>query len=106
MRPNECRNQLQLDFTPGHRKNELTSKLADDSIKKSGFKARQSQLVYQAIRNFCNGYTSQEIAAKSEIPNEIVHKRLSILEQNEYIRKGDIRKCRVTGRMVFTWWII
>ncbi len=98
----DYRGQMTLDFSPGYRKGQLTSKLADDTK----LKATQCQYVYTAIRNFCNGGTSREIARFGKIPYDVVWRRMHDLVENEYIREGEPRKCTISGRMVKTWWLI
>lgn len=97
---------MPLDFSPGHRKGQLTSKVTDDTITKSGLKATQFQQVYTAVRNFCNGGTAREIAEKGKVPHKVVWRRLHDLVEHEYIRAGEPRKCNVSGRFVKTWWLI
>ncbi|HDY89123.1 MAG TPA: hypothetical protein ENH82_13540 [bacterium] len=103
----DCTGQGVMDFSPAHKKNQLTSKLADDNITSSGLKATHTQFVYTALRNHCNGGTFREIARHiPEIEPVAVMRRLNDLVEHELIRKGTPRKCKVSGRNCFTWWII
>lgn len=107
---NDARGQLVLDYSPGHRKGQETSKVADEKANKK-FKARHSQLVYMAVRNYCNGGTAREITKAGrkkglKITHEIVWRRLHDLRDNEYLRNGDNKKCEISGRLCKTWWLI
>lgn len=106
----DCKNQLVLDFSPGHRKGQKTSQVADTEANKK-FKPKHSQLVYMAVRNHCNGGTAREITAAGqknglEIDHGIVWRRLSDLRDNEYLRNGDPRECKILGRKCLTWYVI
>lgn len=57
------------------------------------------------------GLTCRELEAKPSaegyyIAKGTIQKRLSYLVDAGVIRKGDKRKCEVTGRLAFTWWSI
>lgn len=107
---NDIKGQIPIDFSQGYRKGQKTSKTADEKANKK-FKAKHSQLVYTAIRCYCNGGTAKEIAKKARekgvnLTDEQVHKRLHDLKDNEYLRNGDDRKCKVSGRICKTWWVL
>ena len=101
----DCIGQDVMDFSPASRKGQLTSQAAEDTITKSGYRAKQSQLVFTAIRCHCNGGTSREIAQAGNIEHQIVWRRLNDLAEHDFIRRGEPRKCTVSGRIVLTWWI-
>ena len=57
------------------------------------------------------GLTCRELEAKPStegytISKGTIQKRLSYLVAAGVIKKGDKRKCEVTGRRAFTWWSI
>lgn len=104
--------QGQMCFNQGYRTGQVTSEIADIEANKK-FKARHTQLVYTAVRCFANGGTAMEISKAGQdnglkINDSIVHKRLSNLRdrQNPWLRNGDDRKCKISGREVLTWFII
>lgn len=109
MKMNDSQGQLVLDFSPGYRKGQTTSQVADTEAN-AKFKARHAQLVYMAIRNYCNGGTEREITRAGQkhglkLTNKITWRRLSTLRNHEYLRNGDRRKCKISGRLCKTWWI-
>jgi DNA invertase Pin-like site-specific DNA recombinase len=101
----DCQGQLTLDFSPGYRKGQKTSQIADTEAN-SKFKARHTQLVYMAVRNHCNGGTAREIAKAGNLPHRIIWRRLHDLRDNEYLINGKPRKCKISGRLCKTWWLI
>ena len=106
---NDCSNQLVLDFTIGYRKGQKTSQAADTEAN-AKFKARHTQMVYMAIRNYKNGGTAKEIAKAGRahginLTDQQYHKRLHDLRDHEYLRNGERRKCNVSKRLCKTWWI-
>lgn len=106
----DCQGQLVLDFSTGHRKGQITSRIADTEAN-SNFKARHTQLVYMAVRNYCNGGTAREITRAGQknglqITHEVVWRRLHDLRDNKHLRNGDNRRCKISGRKCKTWWLI
>lgn len=101
----EVTGQLVIDFSPAYRKNETTSKEADKKITMSGLKRTQCFRIFSVIINGCNGGTRQEIARIGNINPAVVCRRLSTLRDNGFLKEGEIRKCKVTGNRVKTWWI-
>lgn len=105
---NDCKGQLV--FQQGYRTGQKTSEAADIEAN-AKFKARHTQLVYMAVRNYCNGGTEREITRAGQkhglkITNKITWRRLSTLRNNGYLRNGEPRKCKVSKRVVLSWWVI
>jgi hypothetical protein len=107
---NDAASQLVLDFSISYRKGQITSQAADVEANAT-FKARHCQLTYMAVRNYKNGGTAREIAKAGQdngikITHDIVWRRLHDLKDNEYLRNGERRKCKISKRLCKTWWII
>jgi predicted HTH transcriptional regulator len=67
-----------------------------------GARSRQKAKVFRAV--FDNpGLTSRELAEKTGIPNEVLHKRLPDLRDEGLLKNGVERKCGVSGRLAVTW---
>ena len=101
--------QAILDFSIGYRKGQKTSQAADTEANAT-FKAHHTQFVYMAIRNYKNGGTAKEIAKAGRahginLTDEQYHKRLHDLKDNEYLRNGERRKCKISGRLCKSWWL-
>ena len=96
-------------FNPGFRPGQKTSEKADEDANEK-FKARHCQLVYTAVRCYCNKGTAREIAKAGqdnglEITHDMVWRRLHDLKDHEYLRNGDDRKSKISGRKVKTWFV-
>lgn len=118
----DVQGQALLDFSPGYRKGQKTSQQADTEAN-AQFKARHTQLVYMAVRDFCNGGTAREITKAGQdeknikkieeatgcenfkITHKMVWRRLHDLRDHEYLRNGERRKCKISKRLCKTWWI-
>lgn len=99
-------------FQQGFRTGQRTSEKADTEANEK-FKARHCQLIYMAVRCFCNGGTAREIAKAGqdnglEITEGMVWRRLHDLRDRKFplLRNGDNRKCKVSNRVVMTWFAI
>ncbi|MEE9354768.1 MAG: hypothetical protein V3U75_04185 [Methylococcaceae bacterium] len=111
----DCKNQMV--FQQGYRTGQKTSKIADEKVNK----AKDSQLVFMAVRCYCNGGTAREITKAGEdnikeiekavgmenleITHGMVWRRLSDLRDNKHLRNGDPRECKILGRKCLTWWV-
>jgi hypothetical protein len=105
---NDSPGQLVIDFSKGYRRGQKTSKAADEEANKH--KAKDSELVYKAVQR-CNGGTAREITAAAEkhnlgIDHGVVWRRLHDLRDNDYLKNGEPRECKISKRKVFTWWVI
>lgn len=99
-------------FQQGYRTGQKTSEKADTEANEK-FKVRHIQLVYTAVRCYCNGGSAKEIAAAGRknginLTDQQFHKRLHDLRdcKNPLLRNGDSRKCKISNREVLTWWVL
>ena len=102
---NECKGQRVIDFSKASRRSHPeTSHIAESRITKTGSRQRHCDIILNTLREH-NGSTSAELACYSPLTPEQCHKRMADLIQNEYIRRGDKRICRVKKTQCCTWWI-
>lgn len=80
----------------------ITSHISADELTASGKRSRQKMIVLDALRRF-PGSTSQELAMKSGLNNDMVHKRLPDLRRDNFACNGDPRRCKVTHKLALTW---
>ena len=102
----DSQQQLTLDFSPAHRNTDpVTSEMAEEEITSCGTRQRQADRVYRlATQNI--GCTSAELANIGGVDRYMVARRLPDLEHNGLVKNRATRKCRVSGRMAVTWWIV
>ena len=107
----------QMCFQQGFRTSQKTSEIADKKVNKT----KDSQLVFMAVRCYCNGGTAREITKAGqdnirkiekatgmenlEITHGMVWRRLHDLKDNKFLRHGEPRKCKISKRKVLTWWV-
>ena len=67
---------------------------------------RQSQIheVVSALIIF-NGSTSAELAANSQIERYTVARRLPDAESKGLVKRGEPRKCAISGKCAVTWFV-
>lgn len=81
-----------------------TSKAAAKEIVESGVLETMESVALAAVMDM-QGATARELdEAHSHGATNSVGKRLDGLAKKGAIRRGDDRKCKVTGRMAQTWW--
>lgn len=89
--------------SPSSRRNDPdTSKKADKEITSDGSRAAVLNECLVALMMYPD-HTSQEIAKKSGIPNETMHKRLSDLKTIGAAEVVTSRRCEVTGKTASVW---
>lgn len=81
----------------------LSSHLAAGEIEGSGRRASQQVEALAAVRKH-SGSTSHELAEATGLDRYALARRLGEVEERGLIRRGDFRRCAVSGRLVLTWW--
>ena len=90
--------------TPNSRNTDpSTSHLAGAEITRSGRRQRQLDLVVGLVQE-SEGKTSAELALFSGYDRSKIARRLPDAE-GIYLKKGEPRKCTVTGSLSVTWWM-
>ena len=80
------------------------SKAAADHVARSGIGGRMCRLALHLIK--ANpGRTAKELEQIKSLEDGQVRKRLTTLERQRLIRRGDSRRCSISGRSAATWWI-
>jgi predicted ArsR family transcriptional regulator len=81
-----------------------SSKEAAQHVETSGIGGRMCQLAIHLIKRH-QGRTAKELEKLRDLDDGQVRKRLTTLERKGFIRRGDPRRCSVSGRQAATWWI-
>lgn len=81
----------------------VSSHLAADDHTASGKRGRHIGIVIDAVRRH-PGKTSAELAPICGLERHEVARRTSDAERCGAIRKGQIRRCDISGRSAVTWW--
>lgn len=76
---------------------------AEQHINRSGVRARHQKMTASAVALY-PGLTSLEIAQKTSICRYLLARRLPECETAKAVRRGQERRCTVSGRMAATWW--
>lgn len=79
-----------------------TSRLAEAHINATGKRELQQKQAVTAVTAF-PGTTCRELADKSGMDHEALHKRLSECVTAGAVRKGVAVTCTITGRKAATW---
>lgn len=83
----------------------VSSHLAAEENAASGTRARHYDAILKALAGE-NGMTSDEIARKAGMDRVAVARRMAEMERNGQVRRGEIRKSRLTGRPGLCWYAI
>jgi hypothetical protein len=78
-----------------------TSKMAFKTIKQDGTLSKCQQMVIEALRGCQTPLTANEICGLMGHPG--LWKRVSELERSGQLQKCDMRTCKITGKMAYTW---
>lgn len=90
--------------TPAARRTDpVTSHLAAEQHTASGKRAAQQVLTVAAVRAF-PGRTSFELAMATNHDRYMLARRLPEVVCAGLVRKGDPKRCSVTGKTALTWW--
>lgn len=106
-------NQLSMSFvrvpvctiqTPiARRTDPESSHLAAEHVTRSGARAHQQAQAIAAVRAY-PGMTSFELAMRTDLDRYMLARRLPEVVCAGLVRKGDSKRCSVTGRLALTWW--
>ena len=76
---------------------------AAEHVTLSGARARQQALAVTAVEQY-PGHTSLELAQRAHMDRYMLARRLPEVERIEAVRRGQERRCSVSGRLACTWW--
>lgn len=82
----------------------LSSHEAAQEMTRSGIRQSQRDQILRLVTHR-GGETSAELAQYASLDRYVVARRLPELQAERLVKKGPIRKCRVSGRRAVTWWI-
>jgi hypothetical protein len=89
---------------PARRTDIQSSHLAAQEIIASGLREQHQAIVLQLVIDH-PGSTSRELAARTNaLDHHQISRRLSEVEREGQIHKGDIRYCRIAERKCVEWW--
>ncbi len=94
---------LLADTPIARRRDPETSKIAARRITQSGERASQQQRILSLV-NQRPGHTSAEIAAFLGMDRHIPARRLSELERQTLVKRGEKRDCQQTFNPSLTWY--
>ena len=80
-----------------------SSHLAAREITASGKREDQQHQTIAAVQRY-PGLTMQELAARTNLCRFMLGRRISECETAGKVRRGQKRKCTVTGRQAEPWW--
>ena len=72
-------------------------------ITRTGKRGAQQDQAIAAVRQF-PGCTSFELAMRTHLDRYMLARRASECEAAGRIRRGELRRCSVSGRTALTWW--
>jgi len=81
----------------------LTSHEAAEAITMTGVRAAQQRLTSTAVEQY-PGLTSLELSRRSKIDRYTLARRLPECEDAKTVKRGQARRCSVSGRTAVTWW--
>ena len=80
-----------------------SSHAAAEHHTRSGKRGAQQDQTAEAVRQF-PGCTSFELAMRTHLDRYMLARRASECEAAGRIRRGELRRCSVSGRTALTWW--
>lgn len=80
-----------------------TSHQAAEHVDATGARAAQQQLATKAVRLY-PGLTSLELGSRTSLCRFLLARRLPECETGKAVKRGQARRCSVSGRMAATWW--
>lgn len=84
----------------------VTSKLAAESIERSGAVSRQSTEILNYMRAHPQAQTSAEIAQRGGFDRHNVGRRMSALTRQGHVKREGVRLCGACGRECVTWAVV
>lgn len=88
---------------PARTTDPITSHLSAAEIIASGCASKQRRRAAAAVRNH-PGRTSLELSRVTGIDRHELARRLKECESEGMVKRGDHRRCTVSGRQSLTWW--
>ena len=76
---------------------------AAEAITLSGARRKQQGMATAAVASY-PGHTSLELAGYSGMDRYVLARRLPECETAGTVRRGQMRCCKVSGRLAMTWW--
>jgi hypothetical protein len=99
-----CRDMMSME--PASRdRDPVSSNRAAEAIKQSGVGGKQRLAVYMALRQH-QGCTSAELAEHMGADRYCPSRRLPELARAGWVCRGRRRRCKVSGVVCKTWWIV
>lgn len=90
--------------TPAARdSDQRSSHAAAEAITMSGARRKQHGMATAAVASY-PGHTSLELAGCSGMDRCVLARRLPECETAGTVRRGQMRQCKVSGRLAMTWW--
>lgn len=80
----------------------VTSRTAAEHHTRTGARAHQQHQAVAAVRAY-PGLTSFELAMRTDLDRYMLARRLPECETAGLVRRGEPRRCSVTGRLALTW---
>jgi hypothetical protein len=80
-----------------------TSHEAAEHITATGARAAQQRLAVEAVKQY-PGLTSRELGRRTTLCRFLLARRLPECETGKSVKRGQARRCSVSGRMAVTWW--
>lgn len=99
-----CRSMARVATPAARNSDPVTSHLAAEEITASGVRFSQQRQVADAVRRH-PGHTSQELAELTGLERYMLARRLSECETAGTVKRGEPKRCSVTGRQALTWWL-
>ncbi len=70
----------------------------------SGARAKQQAMAVKAVEQY-PGLTSLELANRTSMDRYVLARRLPEAEEGLAVRRGQERRCSISGRLAITWWM-
>lgn len=90
------------EHLPARANDPLTSLEAAEHVTRTGIAAYQEQRAIAAVKAF-PGMTSLELSEAARICRFELARRLPEAERHGNVIRGQVRKCRISGRSAATW---
>jgi hypothetical protein len=81
----------------------FTSHEAAEVLTMTGVRAAQQRLAALAVKQY-PGLTSLELSQRARMDRYMLARRLPECEEAKEVRRGQVKKCSVSGRSAVTWY--
>ena len=88
---------------PARNTDPSTSHAAAEHVTVSGKRAAQQAITAKAVEQY-PGLTSLELSRRARVDRYMLARRLPEVEETGQVRRGQERRCSVSGRLALTWW--